>query len=100
MIDVDVFPSDTSWLSEPTTGVHQSEEVHLKARLKVTMLREISPSNKTVLVGRVLEAGRIEPSFSIARTIRLCRFWNTVARGQSAERARINITISRNQKSL
>jgi len=23
MIDVDVFPSDTSWLSEPTTGVHQ-----------------------------------------------------------------------------
>src|SRR5450631_4367298 len=21
--DVDVFPSDTSWLSEPTTGVHQ-----------------------------------------------------------------------------
>jgi hypothetical protein len=22
MIDVDVFPSDTSWLSEPTTGVH------------------------------------------------------------------------------
>jgi hypothetical protein len=23
MIDVDVFPSDTSWLSEATTGVHQ-----------------------------------------------------------------------------
>src|ERR1700677_1473885 len=23
MIDVDAFPSDTSWLFEPTTGVHQ-----------------------------------------------------------------------------
>src|SRR5258705_890253 len=23
MTDVDVLPSDTSWLSEPTTGVHQ-----------------------------------------------------------------------------
>jgi hypothetical protein len=23
MTDVDVFPSDASWLSKPTTGVHQ-----------------------------------------------------------------------------
>jgi len=32
MIDVDAFPSDTSWLSEPTTGVHHSEEVHFFTR--------------------------------------------------------------------
>jgi hypothetical protein len=47
MIDVDVFPSDTSWLSEPTTGVYQfgggSEELSVNAmnllRLTLGQLR-------------------------------------------------------------
>jgi hypothetical protein len=35
MIDVDAFPSDTSWLSEPTTGVHQFGGGSLYADLKL-----------------------------------------------------------------
>jgi hypothetical protein len=50
MTDVDVLPSDTSWLSEPTTGVHQ-----------------FGGGSVVLIVGELLKLLLIERLFSVSR---------------------------------
>src|SRR5216683_1692972 len=58
MIDVDVFPSDTSWLSEPTTGVHQFGGGSLPAlKAKVASLEKGAKNLTADFVKSLLAAG-------------------------------------------